>query len=289
MKTHKSRQLGMVGHIEILVAVVVLSAVGFGAWRVMTANNDNAKDTPKASVSSQEKTENLPTDLTDIKSIDEIKTLATDDVATVSGIELELEEGTLVYVVHFTDGSKTVFNAKTGSKLQLTDNNNDEIDDSKTLPAGFTAAVSIQQAIDIAKKERPDATLRKVELEVEDGTVVYSVRFTDGSRVDVSAADGTVQRVKQAKEGGNSSSSAGGDSSGSGSNGSSTSGSGGSHSSDDSNDDDSQSSSDDGSSDDSTDDSGNDSSSDQNDTDEDSSGGGSNSGSGSSGHGSGHN
>lgn len=285
MKTQKSRQLGIVGHIEILVAVVVLSAIGFGAWRVMTANKDKAEEAPQASVSSQEKIENLPTDLTDIKSIDEIKTLATDDAATVSGIELELEEGILVYVVHFTDGSKAVFNAKTGSKLQLADNNDDEIDDSKTLPAGFTAAVSIQQAIDIAKKERPDATLRKVELEVEDGVVVYSVRFTDGSRVDVSAADGSVQRVKQAQESGGSSSGSGDSSSGS----SSSDDSSGSLSNDDSNDDDSQSSSDEDSSDDSTDDSGNGSSSDQDDSDEDNSGGGSNSGSGSSGHGSGHN
>ncbi len=285
MKTHKSRQRGMVGHIEILIAVVVLSVVGFGAWRVMTTNKDKVEDTQQASVSSQEKIETLPADLTGIKTIDEIKTIATDDTATVSGIELELEEGTLVYVVHFTDGSKTIFNAKTGSKLQLADNNNDEIDDNKTLPVGFTAGVSIQQAIDIAKNEKPEATLRKVELEVEDGIVVYSVRFTDGSRVDVSAADGSIQRVKQATESGNSSSGSGGSSSGSGSSG----GSSGSHSSDDSNDDDSQSSSDDSSNDDSTDDSGNDSSSDQDDSDEDSSGGGSNSGSGSSGHGSGHN
>lgn len=288
MKTLKSRQLGMVGHIEILVAVVVVSSVGFGAWRVMTANKNKAGDTPsQASVSSQEKIETLPADLTGIKTIDEIKTIATDDAATVSGIELELEEGTLVYVVHFTDGSKAVFNAKSGLKLQLADNNNDEIDDSKTLPAGFTAAVSIQQAIDIAKKELPDATLRKVELEVEDRVVVYSVRFTDGSRVDVSAADGSVQRVKPAQESGSSSSGSSDSSSGS----SSSDDSSGAHSNDESNDDDSQSSSDDSSSDDSMDDSGNDSSSDQNDgdEDEDSTSGGGNSGSGSSGHGSGHN
>lgn len=199
MKKNSSQQAGMVGHIEILVAIVLVGVIGFAGWRIMS-NDDAPSSVPQASVETRQEATDLPTDLTNIKSIDEIQTLAAVDASGLSivGVELEVEEGQPVYVIHFSDGSVLSYNAKSGNKLQLKDNNNDEIDDSKILPSGFVAGVTIQQAIDTAKQAMPNGTVRKVELEIEDGIVIYSVRFKDGSRVDVNATDGVVVRTKQA-------------------------------------------------------------------------------------------
>lgn len=276
MKKQSPLQAGMVGHIEILVAIVLVGVIGFAGWRIMS--NDNApSNTPQASVETQQDTTDLPSDLTNIKSIDEIQTLAAADVSglTIVGVELEIEEGQPIYAVHFSDGSVISYNAKSGNKLQLQDNNNDDIDDSSSLPSGFIAGVTIQQAVNTAKQEMPNGAVRKVELEMEDNIVVYSVRFKDGSRVDINATDGTVVRTKQANSSNSNTSSGSGGSQNSGSSGSD------SHDSDD---DSSSSSSNDDRDDDSSTDTSN--STDDDDSSEDQSGsdsGGSNSGSGSSG------
>ena len=56
----------------------------------------------------------------------------------------------------------------------------------------------MQDARAKAQAERPGKTITKIELESEEGVIVYSVRFSDGGRVDVSAVDGTIKRVKDA-------------------------------------------------------------------------------------------
>lgn len=60
-----------------------------------------------------------------------------------------------------------------------------------------TAGVTREQAVSIAHNTLSGRTLKKVESEEEHGVKVWSVRFTDGSRVDVSQADGTVVRIRQ--------------------------------------------------------------------------------------------
>lgn len=57
--------------------------------------------------------------------------------------------------------------------------------------------ITQEQAVDIASKQVPGKTLKKVEIETEEGTKVYSVRFTDDTRVDVRASDGTIVRVNK--------------------------------------------------------------------------------------------
>ncbi|MBA2279043.1 PepSY domain-containing protein [Candidatus Saccharibacteria bacterium] len=198
MKTMKNDQSGF-GHVEILIVIVVLTAVSFAAWRLISAKNGASNN--QASISSQEDQttiDELPTDLSALKSLEEIQVLADADVAdsSVLGIELESEDGKTVYVFHLSNGSILFYDAFTGEKLQLTDDNDDDIEDIEALPANFVASITIQEAIIIAQEKRPDSKLNKVELEVEDGVIVYSVRFTDDSRVDVSAADGSIQRLK---------------------------------------------------------------------------------------------
>lgn len=59
------------------------------------------------------------------------------------------------------------------------------------------SSVTRDQAIVVANNTLPGKTLKKVESEEEHGVRVWSVRFNDGSRVDISQADGTVTRVRQ--------------------------------------------------------------------------------------------
>ncbi len=56
----------------------------------------------------------------------------------------------------------------------------------------ITAESAITQALTVF----PGKTVAKVELEHENTVLVYSVRFSDGSRVDVSATDGTIMSIR---------------------------------------------------------------------------------------------
>lgn len=72
----------------------------------------------------------------------------------------------------------------------------EQMQSSQTSSEVNTAAVTRQQAIDIANGRMPGKELKKVEAENEHGVAVWSVRYEDGSRVDVSQSDGTIQRER---------------------------------------------------------------------------------------------
>lgn len=66
----------------------------------------------------------------------------------------------------------------------------------RTNPASVTPvsnSMAAEQAKSIALARFPDKTIEKVEIENENGQVLQSVRFTDGTRVDV-AQNGTIVR-----------------------------------------------------------------------------------------------
>lgn len=72
-------------------------------------------------------------------------------------------------------------------------------DDSSDTAASNSSSTTISrdQAVAIAQSVFSNSVFEKVELEFEHGVQVYSVRFTDDARVDVSADDGSVLRVEQ--------------------------------------------------------------------------------------------
>lgn len=74
----------------------------------------------------------------------------------------------------------------------------DSSDDSQS--QAVQGSVSVDEAKSIAQNVFPDKTIEKVETENEDGVLVYSVRFTDSSRVDVSSSDGSVVRTEQEED-----------------------------------------------------------------------------------------
>lgn len=193
-------KLNQKGAIDMMVVVAVLAVLAVGGFVVYRVSNSEI-ESPAASSESEDSAdvaEALPEDLSTLKPLEELQPIATEAAggASLVGVELEYEDGMLVYVFHFNDGTKLAYNATTGEQVAYQEDNDDEIDDNNEIPAGFTAGITLSEAIQIAKSERPNSVVEKVEMEVEDGVVVYSVRFTDESRVDVDALDGSIQRLR---------------------------------------------------------------------------------------------
>lgn len=110
------------------VAAVLLIAGGTYAL----VNND-----PKPQLAHQQNTP-LPEDLSDVVPIEQVRTTALADLpgGTIVGVELEQEEGVLVYKVKYSDGTVRIYDAKTGlvvvKNIGSDDKSADEAEDSGT-------------------------------------------------------------------------------------------------------------------------------------------------------------
>ncbi|MEK7620769.1 MAG: PepSY domain-containing protein [Patescibacteria group bacterium] len=181
----------------MISSLVVLLISGAG-WYVWSINQKPQANSEQAAVTTQ-KIKQIPDDVSSLKTIDEIKQQASTDIGenAIVGIELELEDGKLVYSIHLANGTTLFFDASTGEKIALQEDNDDEIEDEQPLPQNFSLALGLDKAIEIARKERPGKVIVKVEIELEDGEIVYSIRFSDKGRVIVSADNGAVIEVRQ--------------------------------------------------------------------------------------------
>src|SRR3989344_5023008 len=161
MKHTKLNQSGF-SHLIVVVALVVVGVVGFSAWRVVNKSKTNN------SISSAQQI--LPNDLSALKPIDEIISLAAQEIGTrlVVVAELEHKDEVLVYSVKLNDGTVLFFDAQTGDRLQLSSTDSPETDGDKPLPTGFKPAITIQSAVRTAIEKRPNQAVSKVELELED-------------------------------------------------------------------------------------------------------------------------
>lgn len=215
--------------LAVFIALVVVgSASGFVA-------------THRANVTRQAEIE-VPANIDDLLSFEEVKAIANKDASnsSITGIELEKEDSGMVYKVKFSDGSIRIYDAKTGQAIS----DDNKVEDKNKAPVNAANTITAAEARSIALKQR-SGTVIKIELETEEGVTVYSVRFSDGGRVDVNAANGGVVRIRSASNSTTASGSSTSNSSSSGSSnststddsGSSNSGSGHSGDSDDSSDD----------------------------------------------------
>lgn len=195
MSKHADQRGFTVVEVGIVIAVVVV--IGALGWKFYEAKFGGDQ------VSSvNERSSNIditPDTLTDLADIEQIQQEAVGDKSGITVVHIELEQkddGTLVYKVQLSDGTVTVYNAKTGVFVKTV---MDSEKTSESLPVNFTSGISFTRALEIARGEKPDSKVYKIELEQEDGIVVYSVRFSDKARVDVNALDGAIVRVKAAK------------------------------------------------------------------------------------------
>lgn len=193
MAKKQSSTRAFLRYVRTTPALAVLAAIVIvGTTSALVATN-------RANVARDQEIE-VPANLDDLLPLDQLRdiALADSDGASITGIELEKEDEGLLYKVKFSDGSIRFYDAKTGESV--TQKSEDDDDD---VPAGsFVGGISLAEARQIASDERPGKTITKIELENEEGVVVYSVRFSDGGRVDVSAETGNVLRVRGASNSG---------------------------------------------------------------------------------------
>lgn len=181
--------------VEITLGVAVLAIVGLLGYKFYDATNKPAA----VSNVSQLKNTSLPATLPELADLAQIKESALTNKPGITVIHIELEstkDGELVYKAQLSDGTVVVYNARTGVKMNstATSEKSDE-----ALPASFSGGIGFAQAIVVARTVKPTGDIQKIELELEDGVVVYSVRFSDKARVDVNAETGEVVRSKSAK------------------------------------------------------------------------------------------
>src|SRR3989344_934546 len=107
----KNLQKGF-AHVEILlISVAVIGVVGVGYYVFRQSQNKSAQNSVTQDTSDQATT--LPESLSNLKSVDEIRSASSTSLngATITGIELESENGTLVFKVKLSDGRVLTFNA----------------------------------------------------------------------------------------------------------------------------------------------------------------------------------
>ena len=111
---------------------------------------------------------------------------------TVEEVELEDEKGTIVYEIELvsTDGTEheVKVDAQTGEVLKVeADDDENEEDAQNQAELAKQAKITEDEAINAALEKVP-GTVNEIELEVENGTVVYEI--------EVLSTDGTEQEVK---------------------------------------------------------------------------------------------
>lgn len=193
----KNKQKGF-AHIEVILILAVIGAISGVGWFVWNKNQKPQVNSEQAAVTPQ-KLEQIPDDVSGLKTIEEIKQQAINDIGdnNVAGIELELEDGKLVYSIHLSNGQTLFFDASSGAKLAIQDDNDDEMEDGQSLPENYSLTLGLDKAMEIARNERPGKSIVKVEIEMEDGEIIYNVRFSDKGRVIVSALNGAIKEVRQ--------------------------------------------------------------------------------------------
>jgi len=225
-------------HLWILI-VVVLLVVGGAGYAVMQHNQPKQVNRGvQATNASQVKP--LSANLDGLLTTDKIQEITAQDKpgAKVSQIGLVQAGSGPVFHVQLADGSSLDLDARSGAKVHNAKVGDDS--EGAQIPAGFTPAVDFAKAEQIAQGQVTQGSVVRIELKTEEGKTVYDVRFSTGTKVLVSATDGSVVKVNAAKAQGKqpasledpsegqtgSSSSSGGSSGTSSSDGSKSSGSG---------------------------------------------------------------
>lgn len=125
---------------------------------------------------------------------DDAKAIAESETgATATEVELDDENGSLVYSVTLDDGQEVLVDAGNGSVL-LTEAADSEADDEdeadEVAPADL--AISIEEAQAIVEAANPDATVLEMEYEEEGGVQMYEAELDNGSEVMIDANTGEI-------------------------------------------------------------------------------------------------
>lgn len=182
--------------IEIAIVVVVVAVLGLLGWKFYDAKFNQAQ--VNNAVDKANAADMVPEALADLADLHTIQQSALADKPGVTVVHVELEQSGsgLVYKAQLSDGTVTVYNARTGAHIRsgVASEKTSEV-----LPTDLSTGITFARALEIARAEKPGSKVYKIELEREAGVLVYSVRFSDKARVDVNAQNGVIVRTKAAR------------------------------------------------------------------------------------------
>lgn len=184
------QNLSAIRKVPLIAAAAVIVIAGVAIYAVQQNDKPVSRESAEA-----EEIANLEPISGELLTPERVKELAATESPNVeiNGIELEREDNAVIYKVKLANGTVIYFDAKSGNKVNRSANNANEVT-AGSLPAGFTTVIDFNAARDMATTLKPDGTIRKIHLQMEDGIVVYSIRFSDNARIDINAADGSVVR-----------------------------------------------------------------------------------------------
>lgn len=181
----------------VVLAVVVIGGAGY---LVYVKNHD----TTTAHVATTPAADHLPAKLAGLKTLAEVKPKAKADAdgQDIVSVDLQQDGGKPVYMFKLANGRILLYDAKTGGKL--TDRKTTVGKDAQALPDQFVPTITMEQAMQTAQAQLPGKTVTKIQLQNEERVVVYSVRFSQGGRVDVNAKTGELVKVLKGSDSGSS-------------------------------------------------------------------------------------
>jgi uncharacterized membrane protein YkoI len=101
---------------------------------------------------------------------------------------MELEDGR--WEIEFTDDSEIEINATTGQVIKV---------EYKRQPPDprLTPNISLEQVVDLARSRVPDSQIMEIELDLDDGRLIWEVEFSDDTEVKIDAQTGSVLNVER--------------------------------------------------------------------------------------------
>lgn len=187
--THKNQSGFAI--LEVLLIIVLVAAVTGIGYYVYNQRKTTHSSTESSQTGTQ--AEMLPSNLTGLIQFSEAQKIAADanPTDTVIRVTLETEEGKPVYVITFKSGKKVLVDAKSGTivtkKQAEAEKNKQELTSNSTADV-----ISVSEAKAIIAKIAGDRSIKQIELEDEDGTLIYSAELSDGSKVVINAVSGAV-------------------------------------------------------------------------------------------------
>lgn len=198
-QSQNQSQKGFAHPVALVSLVVVFSIIGFAGYRVV--GNNQADSNLNNATEASGIIELTPASLEGVLPVERARELAVEkSQSSVVDLELGTEQGILVYKIDLSDGTRVLLNAKTGAKVtpsskDVATEDNDDADEI-SLPDNFALGISLGRAHEIAQAKFPAGKIQKIELDVENGVVVFSARFADNARVDIDAENGDIVRTK---------------------------------------------------------------------------------------------
>lgn len=187
-------------HVIIIVVIVVaiVGVLGVTFYTTLTKQSTVANSTDTTALAPIDDT--LPSDLLPIDQVSDIALESSTDTS-LNAVNLTIEDGIYVYEIHLSNGKTLYINAQTGKIITKEATVKDESEtDTSEKPVKVAPSISFEDARKKAISLHSSSQVTKINLETEDGKLVFSVRFADKFRVDIDAVSGEVVRTKAAEK-----------------------------------------------------------------------------------------